>query len=86
MDELRECQVGRDGPDEEGLKGFPRDSVGWGGKTREGLAQEVAWEVGLRKRKGWCAKSVAVAAGRAQGGSSGYGYRVAGNPGGCLAL
>lgn len=76
-DELRECQVGslsrhhirqrwaRLG----GPQGLPQGlcQVGW--EIREGLAGEVAWEVGLGKRKGLCAESLAVAAGGAQGGS-----------------
>lgn len=49
----------------------PRASQGdctrWGGEIREGPIQEVAWEVGLRKRKDCRAKSVAVTAGRVQG-------------------
>lgn len=53
-----------------GLTGrVPRASQGdhaRGREIREGLTWEVAWEVGLRKRKDWCAKSAAVTAGRAQ--------------------
>lgn len=57
-----------------------RQRVGWTGRApvapwrarrageiREGLTQEVAWEVGLRKRKDWCTKSMAVTAGRTRG-------------------
>lgn len=75
-DEVRECQLDslprhhiRQRMDQTGRA--PRASQGdrarWGGEIREGLSQEVAWAVRLRKRKGWCAKSMAVTAGRAPG-------------------
>ena len=32
---------------------FLRGSPGWVGEIREGFSQEVAWELGLRKRKDW---------------------------------
>lgn len=37
------------------------------GEIRDGLTQEVAWEVRLRKRKASCAKSMIVTAGRVPG-------------------
>lgn len=68
-----------DGPDG-GPQGLPRGTVPDGGEIRDGLTQEVAWEVRLRKRKAWCAKRMMVTAVRVPGqGRGGEAAPVLGN-------